>query len=245
MAKTWVIPDIHGCAETLKFLLEDHIKPEKKDHLIFLGDYIDRGPNSKGVIDIIMNLEKHGYHVTALKGNHEDSCINAWQDDKRRKGFLGHRSKTRMQKEWEAYGGKETMKSFGVVWAHEIPEKYIQWLQSLTYFIELDQFIAVHAGLNFKVSDPLQDTRAMMWIKDYEIIPEKINNKRVIHGHVPVNLEFIDLSIKSKSYGFIDLDNGIYMNQKAGYGNLVALELNRMEYKIQSLADEVIYSGRI
>ncbi len=245
MAKTWIIPDIHGCANTLQLLLEDHIKPGKNDHLIFLGDYIDRGPDSKGVLDIIMEMEDHGYRISALKGNHEDSCINAWEEDGKRKGFWGYRAKSRLQKEWEAYGGKETMESFGAVWAHEIPEKYIQWLQSLDYFVELDQFIAVHAGLNFKASNPFKDTRAMMWIRDYEVIPEKINHKRIIHGHVPVNLEFIDLSIKSKSYGFIDLDNGIYMNQKAGYGNLVALELTSMEYKIQSLADEVNYSGRI
>lgn len=245
MAKTWVIPDIHGCASTLDVLLRDHIKPTKQDHLIFLGDYIDRGPDSKRVIDIIMELQEKGYQITALKGNHEESCIQAWEDDSKRKGFLGYRTKSRLQKEWEAYGGKETLESFGAVWAHEIPVKYIDWFKSLKYFIELDQFIAVHAGLNFKVDNPFSDTRAMMWIRDYEIIPEKIQNKRIIHGHVPVNLEFIDLSIKSSSYRFIDLDNGIYMTQKAGYGNLVALELTSMHYKIQSVVDEINYAGRI
>ncbi len=245
MAKTWVIPDIHGCANTLQLLMEDHIKPNKNDHLIFLGDYIDRGPDSKRVIDLIMEMEDRGYRITALKGNHEDSCIKARDEDGKRKGFLGYRTKSRLQKEWEAYGGKETLESFGAVWAHEIPEKYINWLKSLKYYIELDQFIAVHAGLNFKIDDPFSDTRAMMWIREYEIIPEKIKNKRIIHGHVPVNLEFIDLSIKSDGYRFIDLDNGIYMTQKAGHGNLVALELTSMEYKIQSLADEIDYAGRI
>ena len=58
MNKIWIIPDIHGCVLTLKTLIENQIEPDKNDQLIFIGDYIDRGPDSKGVIDYIMNLEE-------------------------------------------------------------------------------------------------------------------------------------------------------------------------------------------
>ncbi len=58
MPKTWIIPDIHECANTLQLLVEQQIRPDKKDRLIFLGDYIDRGPDSKGVIDFIMHLQE-------------------------------------------------------------------------------------------------------------------------------------------------------------------------------------------
>ena len=77
----------------------------------------------------------------------------------------------------------------------------------------------------------------MLWIRDYEIDSEKIGNKKIIHGHVPVNLEFIDVNIKNKSYKFIDLDNGVYIKKREGFGNLVALELNSMEYKAQCNLD--------
>ena len=244
MTNTWVIPDIHGCVETLKTLIEFQIKPNKNDHLIFVGDYIDRGPDSKGVIDYIMELQQNDYKITALKGNHEDYCIKAWEDDRNKKSFLGFTSKSSVQKEWEKFGGKQTMESFGVIRAKDIPKRYIDWMKNLEYYIVLDDFVVVHAGLNFKVDDPFKDKRAMLWSRDYKIEPEKIGNRRVIHGHLPVNLEFIDMVINNKdSYWFIDIDNGIYFTRKAGYGNLVALNVNNMEYTIQSVMDEVNYKG--
>ena len=61
MRKHWVIPDIHGCARTLHALIEDNIKPTKHDELYFLGDYIDRGPDSKGVIDMCVKNENYNF----------------------------------------------------------------------------------------------------------------------------------------------------------------------------------------
>jgi len=241
MSKTWIIPDTHGCAATLRIMMEQQIKPDKTDRLIFLGDYIDRGPDSKGVIDFIMKLQEEGCKVSALKGNHEESCVKAWKADKNRKSFLGIKSKSHLQKEWEAYGGKQTLESFDTTRAGEIPEKYIIWMESLEYFVETEKFIAVHAGLNFDADDPFSDTRAMLWTREFKIKPEKINNKFLIHGHVPVNLELIDMAIRRKKPDFIDLDNGIYMNNKAGYGSLVVLETDSMEYKVQTVMDDIHY----
>jgi serine/threonine protein phosphatase 1 len=241
MVKNWVIPDIHGCIFTLKTLIEKQIKPNKNDLLIFLGDYIDRGPDSKGVIDYIMELERNEFNVTALLGNHEDYCIKAYEDDIKRMGFLGFRKKTKIQREWENYGGVETLASFDAESPRDIPKKYIDWLKALDYYTEVDNFIIVHAGLNFEEDDPFADKRAMIWIRDFKVDSKKISNKKIIHGHVPVNLEFIELSINNSEYKFIDLDNGIYINDRAGYGNLVALELTEMKLVIQSLMDDVTY----
>jgi len=130
MIKKWVIPDIHGCAKTLSTLIENQIKPHKNDHLIFLGDYIDRGPDSKGVIDYIMNLERNEYNVTALLGNHEDYCVRAYDEDIKNKGFLGFRRKTKIQQEWEMYGGLQALQSFDVEWPKDIQEKYIDWMRN-------------------------------------------------------------------------------------------------------------------
>ncbi len=243
MKKTWIIPDIHGCAETLAVLLEQLVMPNKTDHLIFLGDYIDRGPDSKNVIKQIMDLQKNNYNVTLLMGNHEDYCIKAWDEDVKRKGFLGLHTKSKIQKEWELFGGEQTLDSFDAYRPKEIPEKYIIWMRNLKYFVELNDFVVVHAGLNFKIDDPFSDKQSMIWIRDYKVIPKKIKNRRVIHGHVPVNLEFIDLAINNKNYNFIDIDNGVYMARKAGYGNLLSLEVNNMEYVAQPLLDEVTYKN--
>ena len=60
MNRRWVIPDIHGCINTLKQLIETGIMPTKEDELYFLGDYIDRGPDGRGVIDYIMSMQSQG-----------------------------------------------------------------------------------------------------------------------------------------------------------------------------------------
>ena len=243
MTKKWVIPDIHGCALTLKYLIESQIKPNKNDELYFVGDYIDRGPDSKGVIDYIMNMQENDYNIICLMGNHEDYCIRAWEEDQTKKGFLGFRSKGKVQKEWERYGGIQTMESFNASRPKEIPEKYITWMKNLKYYVELEKYIIVHAGLNFNIDNPLDDKRAMIWARDYKVDPEKIGNRKIVHGHVPVNHEFIHLAINSSDYKFIDLDNGVYIQDRPGYGNLIALELNSMTYTTHSLMDEVKYKG--
>jgi serine/threonine protein phosphatase 1 len=244
MAKKWVIPDIHGCVRTLKFLIEQQIKPEVGDELFFLGDYIDRGPDSKGVIDYIMGLQEAGHNLKLLMGNHEDYCIRAYEEDQKNKGFMGFRSKTKIQKEWETYGGKEALESFKVDSPRDIPQKYIDWMRKLQYYALTDDFVIVHAGLNFKEDDPFSDTRSMLWIRDYQVDKSKIRGRRVIHGHVPVNLEFIDTCVRENGYKFIDLDNGVYFDNRSGYGNLVALELTEMRYVVQSLMDEITFKAR-
>jgi len=243
MAKKWVIPDIHGCAYTLQILVENQIEPGKDDMLIFLGDYIDRGPDSKGVLDFIMGLEEKGYNVKPLMGNHEDYCVQAWEADQKKSSLLGMRMKSFEQREWEKRGGKQTLMSFGVKSPREIPVKYINWMRKLDHYTEVDDFIIAHAGFNFELDNPFEDKYSMIWIREFEVKPEKIKNKRLIHGHVPVNFDLIYQAIHSKNSPFIALDNGIYFTNRKGFGNLIALELTEMEYIAQTLLDEVTYKG--
>ena len=237
MRKRWVIPDIHGCYKTFQVLIEQQINPSKHDEIYFLGDYIDRGPGSKKVIDHIMKLQKEEYNIRLLMGNHEDYLLRAYEEEMNRKKVFGFKTKNYIKREWEQLGGRKTMESFGIKSLKNIPEKYIKWLKKLEYYIKLDNAVLVHAGLNFKNSDPFTDKRAMLWLRDYRVKPEMINNRLVIHGHVPVSLEFIYSSLKNSSYGFIDLDNGTYIDRREGFGNLVALELNSMEIKVQNNLD--------
>jgi serine/threonine protein phosphatase 1 len=232
--KKWVIPDLHGCSKTLKILVEEKIKPSKEDHLYFLGDYIDRGPNPKGVIDYIIDLEEKGFQVFSLKGNHEEYLLFAYEKEKElQKQFFLFRNKNNHFSEWMRHGGYDTMKSFGIRRIGEMPNQYMQWIQKLNNFIIVAPFVLVHAGFNFERKDPFEDTHSMLWIRGFNVIPEKINNLKLIHGHVPVSLDFIKKTVNDPHGKFIPLDNGCYLPGKSGMGNLTALELNSMQLLVQ------------
>lgn len=233
MPKRWVIPDIHGNVNTVRSLITDLIKPMRSDELYFLGDYVDRGPDSKGVIDYIRSLENEKYNLTVLKGNHEDFMVELYDTMKKSKNNWWFKFGNKKYKTWSEIGGKPTLQSFNIQHILDVPPDYIEWMRNLVYYVELDDFVLVHAGLNFKNEDPFEDKRAMLWLRDYPIIPEKIGGRRIIHGHVPVNMELITMAIRNSMYKFIDIDNGPYITGREGFGNMVALELNSMEMVIQ------------
>jgi len=235
--KRWVIPDIHGYAKTLKSLLAQ-IRPSKTDHLIFLGDYIDRGPNSKAVLDEIMRLQEEGYRVTALKGNHEEFMVGNYRLELQRRGLFNKLKPNPLKKEWFEFGGKDTLKSFGVRNVSQVPLKYIEWMEKLDFYLEFKDYVIVHAGLNFKPDNVFQDTQTMLWAKEFKIIPSKIGYRQLIHGHTPVDLEYIHHCISIENHEFIDLDNGVYMTKKPGFGNLLAFELNEKLLITQHNEDE-------
>ena len=97
MPRRFAIADIHGCAQTFNQLLEK-LELEKQDQVYLLGDYIDRGPDSKGVLDAIMNLIAAGYSIRPLLGNHEKLFINAFKNLE----DCNH---------WRLYGAPDTLKS--------------------------------------------------------------------------------------------------------------------------------------
>lgn len=231
MKNRWVIPDIHGHIKTLKSLIEDRIALSKSDVIYFLGDYIDRGPDSKSVIDFIMSLQDSGFDVNCIRGNHEDYCIKAWEADQKR--FLFH---SKIEKEWRKNGANRTLNSFGAKRPRDINKHYIDWMKETKLYIELENHILVHAGLNFKINNPFEDTCSMMWIRDFKVDKNKTGNKKVIHGHVPVEMSLIDLFLNN-NYDFISLDNGIYYENKDGFGNLLAFNIDTNEIIIQPNID--------
>lgn len=235
MAQRWIIPDIHGCLKTLQTLLENILLATKEDHLYFLGDYIDRGPDGKGVIDYLMKLQQEGYNVHFIKGNHEDLCVTAFEADQKKKFFGGKHPE---QKEWEAVGAKATLESFGVKHPREIPQAYIDWMNACLPYIELEDYILVHAGLNCKAEKPFEDTRSMMWTRTFKVDFAKSHGKKVIHGHIPVDYTFMDLVINNnENYDFIALDNGVYVTDKPGLGNLMAFNPDTKKLVAQSNMD--------
>jgi serine/threonine protein phosphatase 1 len=229
----WIIPDIHGCAKTLKILLENMLKVNKDDELFFLGDYIDRGPNSKEVIDYLMRLQESGQKMHCLRGNHEEYCIKVWEEDQK-----FHLFKSDTQKLWENVGATETYKSFGGKRPRDISAQYIEWMKKLDYYYELEDYILVHAGMNFKTENPFQDLHSMVSVRNFKVDYSKTGGRRIIHGHIPVDYTFIDFVINNpKGHDFIALDNGVFYNDKPGMGNLMAFNPDTNQLMAQSNMD--------
>ncbi|PKP35664.1 MAG: serine/threonine protein phosphatase [Bacteroidetes bacterium HGW-Bacteroidetes-17] len=238
MLKQWVIPDIHGCVQSLKQLIEVQIQPQKQDELYFLGDYIDRGPDSKGVIDYLMSLKNNGYKASYLKGNHEKYFLRALDHEPTRKQLIKFGRKNRFKKEWFDHGGDQFMQSFMESDMNKIPLLYSDWIKNLKNYILLEKHLLVHAGLNFKIENPLEDTYDMLWTRDFEIDPLKIDNRLIIHGHVPVHIDIIHQCIHNDDSLSINLDNGVYLKNKEGFGSLTAYELNSKRLIIQDNLDK-------
>lgn len=231
MGKRWVIPDIHGYYNTLKCLIEKKISPSKEDTLYFLGDYIDRGPNSKAVLDYLIALDNSDQPTHFIKGNHEDFLQKIYYA---KRGFKPRQFFKKSDKaKWKKFGGRKTLKSFKIKNPKAIPQSYINWIENLPIYIEMEDFILVHAGIDCLLEDIFSDEDYMMWTNQFEVIPERVNNRRVIFGHSPQPLDSIHYCISKNIYNKIGLDNAIYKD-KEGYGNLVALELNSMELIVQN-----------
>ena len=222
-ARRWVIGDIHGCIKTLRTLIEEKIQPGRQDKIIFVGDYIDRGPDSKGVISYVMELRLMGYNLALLKGNHEDMMLRSISDRQARK-------------DWYYNGGMPTLRSFGAREASEVPGHFMEFINSLDYYHAMDDFLVVHAGLNFDIPDPLADLGSMLWIRNKFVMPEKIGNRTMVHGHTPMPLDKIKEAVEAKSKD-LDLDAGCVYWDLEGLGNLCALELNSMTLAVQRNLD--------
>jgi serine/threonine protein phosphatase 1 len=220
-SRRFVIPDIHGCALTFRALVENAIRLQPEDSLYLLGDYIDRGPRSRELLDTILDLRKHGFHVEALRGNHEEMLLNA--DD----SLMNFRL-------WIINGGHATLDSFKVERAGEIPSRYLDFLKNLRYFIELEDFVLVHACLDFQNENPFSDRETMLWARYCDADISRIGNRRLITGHTPIPREALIKGIEAER---ILLDNGCVYKGAPGLGSLAALELNSMAIYFQENID--------
>jgi serine/threonine protein phosphatase 1 len=198
--RIFVIGDIHGCLGMLDRLVKRIDWDPGTDRLIFLGDYIDRGEDSKGVIDYIVNLSRESGKVDCLLGNHEAIFLDY---------LSGVDSQTFLDN-----GGKTTLCSYGIAdGPKEIPPAHMGFLKGLKPFLEMEEYYIVHAGLRPGVSIERQSPEDLMWIRDTFILSEYDFGKRVIFGHTPFSQPLI-------------MDNKIGLDTGAVYGNrLTCLEL--------------------
>ena len=223
-SRIFAIGDVHGCARTLRNLVTEVIRLVPGDSLYLLGDLIDRGPDSKGVLDFIFQLAASGFKVTSVRGNHEEMCLRASYN----------RSAMDM---WIANGGQATLESFQADGPGDIPGHYLHFLNSLPYYVLLDDFVIVHAGLNFDLTppfDPFDDTGAMLWTRSDAVDRHRIGGRRLVCGHTMVTRQRVEASLHS---GKVMLDNGCVTALWPDMGYLVALELNSMQLSFQHNID--------
>ena len=223
--RKFAISDIHGCSRTLEALL-DKLAVTTADEVYFLGDYIDRGPDSKGVIDLILDMKSEGYAVHCLMGNHEAYMLLSKDDP-------------RYQPEWLSWGGRETLRSFGLHSGNQlnrIEKRYWAFLSELDPFFSVDDYLLVHAGFNFQAEDPALDFEAMLWIRDWyeDIDYDWLGPRMIVHGHTPVSTSIIRSLHRNLADGqVLDIDCGCVYPQREGVGYLCAFDLTNNELVFQ------------
>lgn len=194
---TYIIGDIHGCNRSFQALL-GRLALRPGDRLVLLGDYIDRGPDSKGVIDSIFSLREAGFEVVCLRGNHEQMLLNALTD-------------AHDLQQWLDNGGRQTMASFGADRLRDIPEPYIDFINSTLHWYETGGCLCVHGGLDFSGANPLDNPHAMLWKRNWygDIDYQWLGNRIIVHGHTPESIEPIREQLRNLDYQrYLNLDNG-------------------------------------
>ena len=221
----WVVGDVHGYFETLQELLKK-LDYTDDDVIIFMGDLIDKGPNSKEVFELVTKAD----NFFSIRGNHEEMLRLS----------LTPKYKGRMKKSWLKYGGTETLKSINPDQEKAIIEakKWIPVIEKFPTELVLDNFRLVHAGYNPLKSLEEQSNRDMMWNRDIFTSGNIFDLERqIIVGHTPIhdletgkfgsnwlNAQFRDENITK----IIALDMGIFLhNENSG---LIALDLQTGGY---------------
>lgn len=164
------IGDIHGCADALEKLI-DLIQPTEEDHLVPLGDFVDRGTDSKRVVDLLIDLSQR-CRCEPLLGNHEIMMLDAVADS----GLLSY---------WLAYGGRETLDSYGGSLS-DIPDSHLEFLDSCLRFVEVDEYFFVHANYDSRVPLASQTERFLFWEHLSTTLPAPHQSGKIaVVGHTP------------------------------------------------------------
>lgn len=220
----YVMSDIHGCYDQLIKAL-DHWDP-KTEHLVLMGDLVDRGPDSLKVVRKAMELtKKYPDKVTVLKGNHEEMLLS-WVLDvpvkeyglyyneahsETLKSFLGEEFKKRSR----GQRGEYLLSNF---------KDELNFMRERPYFVETGNLVFVHAGIDYNAKDWREELTAMLWIRNEFLFSSKKIDKRVFFGHTPTQLirGYEDNSVWESPCGTrVGIDGGVSMG-----GQLNALKVD-------------------
>ena len=227
--RTFAVGDIHGHAGKLRLLLSRlRERAAPGDALIFVGDYIDRGPDTRGVIELVMQAARGGWDgpVTTLRGNHETLLLEQF-----------HRRPRYGLDLWLRNGGEETLASYGVPrlnrrWKEAIPREHLDFLSDLQFWHEDEHGIYVHGGLmpGFHPSELEEET--LLWIREPFISSPYRWEKVVVFGHTPQHEEGGNrLDLDTVVWRPLNRPEKIGLDTGAGYGGpLTAVQLPEREF---------------
>jgi serine/threonine protein phosphatase 1 len=218
------IGDIHGCVRSAEALLNTLIDQgwatDRKT--VFVGDYIDRGPDSKGVVDLVLDYGSD-YDTVKLRGNHEQMMLDA--------------HKTGNTSLWLSNGGGATLQSYDAPFNKlDLPVNHYHFYRNTELFYESKDYVFVHAGLppDMTVAEALADESVhedFLWIRSHLKLPEVPWEKTVVFGHTPQS----EPLVKSKRIG---IDTGCVYKNLSGLGTLTAVLLPEEEFVIQKCLDD-------
>ncbi len=225
MKRILVVSDIHGELDLFEKLLKKVKYHSEKDQLVLVGDYVDRGPNSRGVLNKVMNLKRQGAIV--LRGNHDEMFIDAVNNEEN------------AWRRWKRNGGLVTLKSYGkdintIEDLHTVEfRKHVQFIQSLEYYYETDDYIFVHAGLEPGTPLAKTDPNVLVWIRE-DFYNHYKGDKIVIFGHTRAAKLHQDDHNNAIFFGennLIGIDGGAVYG-----GQLNCLELpSRKEFSVKNI----------
>jgi serine/threonine protein phosphatase 1 len=187
----YAIGDIHGCLDALLDLEKQiHTDAEQFDGpklMVLLGDYVDRGPKSSGVLRHLLGIPEGDFTRIALAGNHESMMLSALEGTD-----IGH---------WLSLGGTETLRSYGIdheqfarararkrreILSSHIPNDHLNFLRELPLSLQVLQTVFVHAGIRRHIPMDEQDARDLLWMRHDLTVAEPDDGLLVVHGHTPV-----------------------------------------------------------
>ena len=242
MKNYWIIGDIHGEIVLLEHLLKN-IGRYKPEMIVFVGDYIDRGPHVKEVIDAIMNLETR---VVCLMGNHELMMLNAMED----MGFGGSPIEL-----WYYNGGEATLQSFGFTsffnFKSRMESRYLEFFQNLGMAFRFEpvkglKILVTHAGISpaIPVSDQLgmknygdlsayllerhiDPMDSFLWTREafFKSNPDRWGDHLVVHGHTPV-MKLKRLIASSGQNYFYFAENDLCIRKVKGGERIASIDID-------------------
>jgi serine/threonine protein phosphatase 1 len=191
--RIYAVGDIHGCAALLDLLHEaidrDTGNVTADKHIVYLGDFVDRGPDSKGVIERVMHDTPKGFHAHYIKGNHDAALL----------GFLEDPKSYRV---WRGFGAGDTLLSYGVrpplfdsvdqmtkardALRDALPAPHLAFFRALKLQVTLGDYVFVHAGVRPGVPLVRQLEEDLLWIRDEFLSSTLPHEKVVVHGHTPL-----------------------------------------------------------
>lgn len=192
----------------------EEVLPKHQDNVYyFLGDYINKGPDSKGTIDYLMDFA-HKHTCRFIRGNHEQM-------------LLDHLEGLQISAPQMALL-QEAFKNFGIDSVHKLPYIYLKFLSSMEWYIKLPNFLLVHAGFDFDSPDIFLDKKSMLDTKSMKYDAVKACHRKVVRGHIPHTVSKLLDELISNS-PVIGLDTGCVYSQNKDLAVLTAMDLDTLQ----------------